>query len=408
MKRLSLIFALAMVLIVSYFFVWCGKGKMVSGPENPTKVLADYIEKLYDDPLRTVGEVYAKYLIENDEWYDESECKELIKAPESIKNLYLEKFPDLRDIEDILKSKYKDLQVVDATSFRIGRYVYKLEIEMYDNVHKNNKSKLKSIKLDGFGIMVDPDLFNDCGMGYTFVKKDDKVKVLPVTLSKYNILGPLFFVTYRVEDTAELKKPASVHKGTYLVLTGIFLKEDHESGSPEVELYVQGNFSSLVYNKETNFKFDGGDHIDAAGYERAFPDVNKTGIWYPCSNIAICRLTDDFEQKIIYVEDDKYPGRFAHDDNDSGIYDDYVRKVDILKGYYLLGYSPYFSGYEGVESYMLISHNNPDNNDDVDQRSEVSHILKSTVPTTEVMIGNDSIYDKTYGICYRIKKVTYD
>jgi len=57
---------------------------------------------------------------------------------------------------------------------------------------------------------------------------------------------------------------------------------------------------------------------------------------------------------------------------------------------------------------MLISHNNPDNNDDVDQRSEVSHILKSTVPTTEVMIGNDSIYDKTYGICYRIKKVTYD
>ena len=56
MKRLSLIFALAMVLIVSYFFVWCGKeGKAMMDSDLRESGLAMYIVDEYYDPIQTMG-----------------------------------------------------------------------------------------------------------------------------------------------------------------------------------------------------------------------------------------------------------------------------------------------------------------------------------------------------------------
>jgi len=148
---------------------------------------------------------------------------------------------------------------------------------------------------------------------------------------------------------------------------------------------------------------DGKGHIDAAGYQSFFPKIKYANQWYEDLNIAICRLTDDFEQKIMYVEDDAYSGRLAHDDNDDGSYADYTRGVGDVYGYMIKNTYPYYILYSSGLARFLISHNNPDNNDDIDGKSEISNIKKSTVPNFEVTLCPEG-----RNLWLKVKKMTYN
>jgi len=256
MERLSLIFALAMVLIVSYFFVWCGKESTVTNLEYASKTLVDYMEELYSNPLMTIGEAYARYLVENDEWCSEATYRELIRNPMPIASLPAVWAPDLMEVKGFLESKYQNLKVTGDFSFRIGNYLYEVAVEAYDSENENSVEKPGSVILPSIGVMLDSDLLNDYGAGRVYYKDiKSNISTRAVTLSNDNVQGKLLFVTYNISRLDEVRKPTTEHTGTCLVITGIRINDDHGSGTPEVELYVSGNFSPTVYNKETNFIF---------------------------------------------------------------------------------------------------------------------------------------------------------
>ena len=192
MKRLSLIFALAMVLIVSYFFVWCGKeGKAMMDSDLRESGLAMYIADEYCDPIQTIGTAIIRYMLKNDSWYTKGLCNEIRGRSVPLEDVGCENCPSLLEVKDFVEEKFESVKILSDNQFAIGKHIYRFELEVYDTT-RNSIRKSRSIELKEFGMLLDTDIYNDYGRGIVYYKSDSgQIFTNDVLLSDENVRGNL-------------------------------------------------------------------------------------------------------------------------------------------------------------------------------------------------------------------------
>ncbi|MGH2567823.1 MAG: hypothetical protein ACRDGA_05745 [Bacteroidota bacterium] len=95
----------------------------------------------------------------------------------------------------------------------------------------------------------------------------------------------------------------SIIPGYYLVLTGIQLKWDHDTGDDECEFYIREGSNGTV-RLLASHRFTGGYWTDAAGRNVRYPDLNNTGDSDFGIDIALWPLSDQTPVSIVGIEDD--------------------------------------------------------------------------------------------------------
>ncbi len=112
----------------------------------------------------------------------------------------------------------------------------------------------------------------------------------------------------------------------YVVLKGIYLKEDHEDFSkPEIEAFIArakpcDRLVCYETAQQTNLIFDGQRRSDALVRSSIFPDINKKHRWYNM-NVVLSPWNDTLlGLGLVLVEDDKDKGKlFLNDCRDVSV-----------------------------------------------------------------------------------------
>ncbi len=367
---------------------------MSTSPVQGNSNLEQYIDKTSIEPVKCLSEALIRYMIDHPEWY--ASCNFNNDSPIDFDELCWNQRPEIMELKDLLESKFQNFTINEDNTFSYKGLHYKFQVEKYQRIRPGVN---KNIKLENIGVMFDTDYSNDLGEGAIFFKNNaDAIEKMNTVLTEENINGDLVVLTLK-EITPEPISKSSSSSGTYLILDSFQIENDTESSSAqEIEIFVMGYQSSFYYSSVTNHKFDGEAHIDAAGDLKTYPDINTvTGNYVVCNDIAILRLTDDFEQRIIVVESDYGDGKMAHDENTA--YADYYR-------YFVNIYSWDVTDINGNSllsnqaRYFRLCYENEENNDDVWSQSEVRGITKSTVSTSLMTV-------QTNHANYKVKKVTY-
>jgi len=379
------------VCIFCFLLICACSDNMTTNPVQGNSNLEQYIDKTSTEPVMCLSEAITRFMIDHSEWYDSSIFND--NHPISFEDLIWNQEPEITELKGYFESNFSNFLINEDNTFSFKGLKYKFQVEKYlrklPGINKN-------IELQNYGVMFDTDYSNDIGEGDIFFRsRSGKIEKNHVILTEENINGNLMILTLKEITPEPILKPQS-DPGTYLVLTSLKISYDNEGGSsPEVEMFIMGHQSSFYYSSVTNHKFDGDDHIDAAGNLKSYPDVNSLGTSYPCNDIYILRLTDDFEQRIILIESDYGDGKMAEDH--SGAYEDYyVLRTDIFSWDMN---NPGGDPSENIQRWFRICYDNPDNNDDFYWKSEVRNLKKSTVPTSETTVETDHA-------TYKFKKIT--
>lgn len=364
---------------------------MTTSPVQGNSNLEQYIDKTSTEPVMCLSEAVIRYMIDHPEWYASYSLNN--DKPIDFDELCWDQRPEIMELKDLLELKFQNFAINEDNTFSYKGLQYKFQVEKYQRIRPGVN---KAIKLENIGIMFDTDYSNDSGEGYIFFKNSaDAVEKIHTVLTEENVNGDLIVLTLKEIIPEPILKSAS-SPGTYLILDSFQIRNDTESSSAqEIELFVMGHQSSFYYSSVTNHKFDGEDHIDAAGDLKNYPDINSvTGDYVDCNDIAILRLTDDFEQRIIVVESDYGDGKMAWSENTP--YTDYYKQYLNIYSWPVTG-TPVLTN---QSRYFRICYKDPENDDDVWTQSEVRGITKSTVSTSLMTVQTNHAY-------YKIKKVTY-
>lgn len=356
--------------------------------------LEKFIDRTSTEPVKCLSEAVIEFMVDHPEWY--ASCNFDHDKPIDFEDLCWNQKPEITELKDLLELKFPNFTLNEDNTFSYKGLKYKFQVEKYQVVRPGVN---KNIKLENIGVMFDTDCSNDLGEGTIFFKNNsDAIEKMHTVLTEENVDGDLIVLTLK-EITPVPGSKISSSPGTYLVLDALQIKNDTDSGSAEeIEIFVMGYQSSLYYSSVTNHKFDGEDHIDAAGDLKTYPDINTvTGNYVDCNDIAILRLTDDFEQRMIVVESDYGDGKMAHDENTA--YDDYYRCFVNIYSWDVTDINGNTLQQNQTRLFRLC-YENEENNDDVWTQSEVRGLKKSTVSTSLMTIQT------TYAN-YKIKKVTY-
>jgi hypothetical protein len=299
------------------------------------------------------------------------------------------------ELKDLLESKFQNFAINEDNTFSYKELQYKFQVEKYQRIRPGVN---KAIKLENLGIMFDTDYSNDSGEGYIFFKNNaGAIEKMHTVLTEEYIDGDLIVLTLKEITPEPILKSAS-SPGTYLILDAIQIKEDNDSGSAEeIEIFVMGYQSSFYYSSVTNHKFDGAAHIDAAGDLKTYENLDVSLDYVDCNDVAILRLTDDFEQRMIVVESDYGDGKMAHDENSA--YDDYYTYFVNIYSWDVTDVNSN-SLQANQTRYFRLCYENEEQNDDVLELSEVRGLTKSAVSTSVMTI-------QTTNVNYKVKKVTY-
>lgn len=393
---------LIQIVILSLLIISCGENNVINSDDTSSN-LFKYLNPDETNPKIILGQALSKYLIENPEWIN-SEMTALCEKQDYVNfsDLFFNSRPQVRELDKYLQKINDAVNIESEDIIWIESRKYQIRIERYHcrSVINNNVS---SIKTD-YGIMLDPDLFNDAGSGILYYSAQNDIEQCTIELSTTAVDIPTYFISFEdiTPDDIWLSKTATVN-GTYLMLTGIYIDAAVESGNLEVEIFTMGNASAFEYNLTTNHQFNGQYHYDASGSAKLYPDVNNEDKWYyPIEQIALCRLTNDFEQSIIFVENDHTGGSF--DQNENTLINDAYYHIN-CKGLTADGDDGTINSY--LDRYFRCFHQTDNNNyDDVNTLSEIRGLKISTVSTTEMTFNSDIVNSPNFnGVRYKLKKV---
>jgi len=315
------------VLGIIFLFTSCQTGLFGPNETNDSIDNASNSVGIYKDDFnpKDVINPIMEYLVQNPNWLSNNNIDVLVEGPQPVNNYISSQSLNLTEIY----SEYDYIDQINSFSFKIDSLVY--EVRIYFDAgtveHINTNDMIN--RQIYWGLMFDPDYYGDKLEGELYLSNiGGEVSKEWVNIEEAPDF-PIVFIKIEEKLNYERikrgeKRIDAINNGSrvmsdYLVVLGIQMQYDHEGknrGSAEFEIYVGPDGTYDRYPSQTDHIFDGDYHVDAAGRNVYYPDVNKEGIWYiPSTPISLFKLTGTHNY-IIPIESDTGPaGNHNNDEN---------------------------------------------------------------------------------------------